>query len=142
MFNFRVSLLNLWRYNRALLGVADPDDGEFAVPVSEASPLPVRVIGGGGVGGGSAPAVTATYPPQALTASAAEVPLTVPAGATHALVTVTSGRARLGLGNAATAPVYAAGEGVEISGAQLAALRLIRDGGADAAVRVDYWRVA
>ena len=108
-----------------------------------ASPLNTGQFGGGAGGGGAAaPEVTQTYPPQVLGVSGQEVSLTVPAGANRALVTVTIGAARLGLGDAATAPSYAVNEGLLLAGAQLAALRLIRDGNTDATARIDYWREA
>ncbi len=96
---------------------------------------------GGGPGGGGATAPVATYPGQVLTMNAGEKALTVPAGANQALVTVTAGAALIGLNAATGAPSYAVGEGVQVSGAQLAALRLIQDGGATT-VYVDYWQEA
>ncbi|MBB6016814.1 hypothetical protein ACFP9V_19110 [Deinococcus radiopugnans] len=116
---------------KAVLYTVDDATGE-AVPVAAGQ------LGGGG----TASTVTATYPPEALAVGAADASLTVPDGANRALITVTVGTARLGLGSPASAPVYAVGEGVGISGAQLAALRLVREGPADATVRVDYWREA
>ena len=99
----------------------------------------------GGPGGGAAtppPEVMQTYGPEVLTVTAQEKSLTVPAGANRALVTITVAAARMGLGAAATAPSYAVNEGLLLRGAQLAALRLIRDGAADATARIDYWREA
>ena len=103
-----------------------------------ASPLNTGQFGGGGSGGGGATSPVATYPAQNLNLNAGEQPLIVPAGANRALVTVTAGAALIGLGAATGAPSYAVGEGVEVSGAQLAALRLIQDGGA-ATAHIDYW---
>ncbi|GGO22282.1 hypothetical protein [Deinococcus humi] len=109
--------------------------------VDDATGAAIPLTAGQLGGAGAASTVTATYSPESLAVGADEVSLNVPAGANRALVTVTVGTARLGLSNAATAPGYSVGEGVEINGAQLAALRLVRDGDADATVRVDYWRV-
>lgn len=144
--NLRSSFFNFWRASRTLIGIADPEDPDMAVPVSEAAPLPVRVIGGV-PGGSAAPApvsleVVATYAPDFFVAGPEERGLSPwPDGVNRALVTVLSGTCRIGLGNAPVAPTYAVGEGVEIGGAQLAALRLIQDGSQPASVRVDRWRV-
>lgn len=97
----------------------------------------------GGSGGGTGGSVTATYPPQTLTVGVGQSSLTVPTGANRAQVTVTAGLAHIGLGDANGAPVYAVSEGVtDIQDAQLAALRMQREGQADATVRVDYWTLA
>ena len=103
-----------------------------------ASALSIEQLGGGGPGGGGATSPVATYAAQILGLNAGEKSLTVPAGANRALVTVTAGAALIGLGAATGAPSYAVGEGVEVSGAQLAALRLIQDGAA-ATAYIDYW---
>jgi hypothetical protein len=84
--------------------------------------------------------VTATFTPEVLTVGAAETQLAaIPALANRALVRVTAGEARMGYGDATSAGVETQ---VLLEGAQLAALRLIRSGTVDAAVRVDYWREA
>lgn len=87
------------------------------------------------------PSVQTTYPPQTLTVGATQVSLTVPSGANRGKVTVTVGSARIGLGSAAGAPIYAVDSGVEgLQDAQLTNLRLIREGVTDATVFAEYWR--
>lgn len=120
-------------YNAALLYA---DSGERSNPVGTTNPLPVTVVGGGAGGGGSEEAAQ-TYAPQILDAGNGQS-LTVPSGANRALVRVVTGSARMGLGSATTAPEVTPGGGLEISGAQLAALRVDILSGQ---VRVDYWRV-
>lgn len=66
--------------------------------------------------------------------------LAVPAGATHATVHVVTGSVRRSIGGApgAATPTLNAGDSEEISGAELTAYRLVRSGGADAQVYVEY----
>lgn len=131
--NLRVSLLNLWRYNRALLGVADPEDPEFAVPVSRAAPMPVEVIGGS-VGGGSAPAgtVSVSRTTLALSDQAQALP-GIPAEATGARIAVEGGAARIA--TAAPDPTATDGERWEggsvwqVTGPDLRALRVVAASG-------------
>ncbi|EYB67011.1 hypothetical protein DEIPH_ctg052orf0001 [Deinococcus phoenicis] len=108
--NWRVNLLNFWRYNRAILGVADPEDAEFAVPVSDTAPLPVRVVGGNPGGGGTGTptqTISLSRIALALTAQAQALP-NIPAGATGARVSVEGGVARVA--TAAPDPTPADGE--------------------------------
>lgn len=105
-----------------------------SVPVGPDHPIPTT---GGTGGGGSSEAVTQTYDAQILAVGTGQS-LTVPSGANRALVRVVTGSARMGLGSATTAPEVTPGGGLEISGAQLAVLRVDVLSGQ---VRVDYWRV-
>ena len=101
-----------------------------------------RAAGEGG-GGGSAAAPTETYPPEILNVTDQPAQLDPPEGANCALVMVTGPDAvsvRMGLQSATGATAYGVGSGVEVRGAQLAALRLLRAGATNAAVRADYWR--
>ena len=86
------------------------------------------------------PLASAVYKPQLLPVSDQEVKLTVPAGANAARVTVNTGAARIGLFDAPNAALYTAQQGEVFGGAQLGAVRLIRNGVTDASVRIDYWR--
>lgn len=89
--NWKVSLLGFWRYNRAILGVADPADAESAVPVSDAAPLPVRVVSSPSA---AAPIASLTRTNLTLTAQAQALPA-IPASATGARITVEAGDARI-----------------------------------------------
>lgn len=109
-------------------------------PAKPGMASPLESLGGGGTAGNTRP--VEVFDPEQLTPGEAEAALTVPPGATHALVIVTAGAVHIGLRSATGAPTYAVGEGVEISGAQLPALRLQRDGATTAAVRADFWREA
>lgn len=84
--------------------------------------------------------VVATLPPQLLTVSSTEVSLTIPGSANAARVIVNTGAARIGLGDSPNAALYTAAQSEVFRGAQLHALRLIRNGVTDAVVRIDYWR--
>lgn len=94
-------------------------------------------LGGGALAPTAPGTVTATYPAQELEVTAVEMALTVPGGANHALVTVLSGVVKAGLGSTASAPAYGTGSRIEVSGAELSALRLYSSG--TAYVRVEYW---
>lgn len=124
-------------YNAALPYVHQ-DGTEDSEPVSTLHPLPVTVVGGGAGGGSSAQAVTETYAPQILSTGTGQS-LTIPSGANRALAQVVTGSARMGLGSATVAPEITPGGGREVSGAELAALRVDVLSGQ---VRVDYWRVS
>ncbi|GAA5513661.1 hypothetical protein Dcar01_02405 [Deinococcus carri] len=114
---------------KALLYVIGPDGVSYV-------PATAEMLGGGDTSQG----ITTTLPPQALTVSAAPVALTIPAGATHATVHVVSGSVRRSIGGVpgAGTPGLSVGDSEEISGAELAAYRLVRDGAADAQVYVEY----
>ena len=108
----------------------------------EAVPVPVGTLAAGGGSGGtvSLSKPTNTYPAEVLTATSSEGQLTPPAGATHALITVTSGAVKIGYGTAASAASYAKGDGVQVSYAQIPAIRFIQDGAGT--LRVEYWKEA
>lgn len=104
-------------------------------------PLATTSLGGGGGGGGTAAPTlpVQTYPGQALAVTSGDNTLTPPSGATHALVTVTSGTVRMSLGgSAAQAPLYPTDTTLSLSGVQLTGLHLTSADGAQ--VWVDYWR--
>lgn len=86
------------------------------------------------------PPVIATLAPQALTVGSASTPLTVPAGANAATLHVVSGAVRRSIGGApgAGTPGLGAGDTEQLRGGELAAYRLIRDGGSDAQVYIEY----
>jgi hypothetical protein len=112
---------------------------EFRAHIAE---IEADIANGVGSGPGTGEEIPGpTYPPQVLLVGITETQLTIPEGANRALVTVTVGVARIGLGDAATAPEYPVSDGVGVAGGELSALRLIRSGTADATVRVDYWQV-
>lgn len=106
-------------------------------PVDSSNPLSVQVVGGGG---GTSQIITATLPPQALTVSTNPVALTIPAGATHATVHIVSGSVRRSIGGVPGAGTsgLSAGDSEEVSGAELTAYRLVREGATDAQVYVEY----
>ena len=108
----------------------------------EAVPVPVGTLAAGGGGGGTVSLTkpTNTYPAEVLTADGTEKSLTPPSGATHALITVTSGAVRIGYGTASTATSYAKGAAIEVSYAQIPAIRFTQDGAGT--LRVEYWREA
>lgn len=130
--SLKLKLLNLWRYNRALLGVQDPSDGEFAVPVSEAAPLPVRVVGGSVGGGAPAGTVSLSRTTLALSDQAQALP-GIPAEATGARIAVEGGAARIA--TAAPDPTATDGERWEggsvwqVTGPDLRALRVVAASG-------------
>lgn len=128
--------LKTWRLAQrviAVLHTTDPVDGSIV-------PVPT-----GGLGGGGTITVTPRVPVATFTGDTmnvtAERGLNVPANATHALVTVEVGAARMGYGSATTAVSFGVGGGVEVEYAQLAALRIAPDGGM-ATVRAEYWQEA
>ncbi|WP_019008992.1 hypothetical protein [Deinococcus aquatilis] len=138
-------LTDFWRYRGSILGTATSADPTKAMPVSSSNPLPVTLVGATTITSNQTITVagqeaTSVQTRQVLSVGAAEVGLTIPANANRALVTVTAGVAQMGFGDAPTAPEYAVKEGLQLSGAQLPALRLIRSGSSNATVRIDYWR--
>lgn len=109
-------------------------------------PVQADALGGGGstAPGEPAPGSTVQDPSgAALSIGAGQVQLSPPSSATHARLEVTSGAVRWALGGDA-GPQTArldVGDALSLSGAELAALRLTRDGGSDVAAYVTYWRV-
>ena len=82
------------------------------------------------------------WPPQQINVGV-EQGLTVPNGATHALVTVAQGQVRIGLHDTTNGLILEAGDTYTLTGSQLDSFRLVYSGGGvDALVRVDYWREA
>ncbi|WP_027459256.1 hypothetical protein [Deinococcus murrayi] len=132
MLNLRVGLLNLWRYNRAILGVADPADGEFAVPVSLAAPLPVTVVSGGSAPD-TAPLVSLSRSTVTMTAQVQALPA-IPAGARAARVAVEGGAVRIATCQPQPTPTDGErwGDGTvwEVSGPDLLNLRVVAASGA------------
>jgi hypothetical protein len=112
-------------------------DGKH-IEVSETNPLP-GLGGQGGAGGGEA-VPTVVYSPEFLTVGVTEAVLNPPVGATHAYINVLTNAVLMGATTSTNAPAYTANQGAGISGAELAAWRLIRSGGTDATIRVDYWK--
>ena len=140
--NLKRSLENLFRGQAVLLTTRSKDDPSMAVPVTADNPLPVTMAGGSvGGGGNTGPAApTTVLPPQSLSVGASPVSLTVPAGANAATVFVVSGSVRRSIGGTpgAGTPVLNVGDSEEISGGELGAYALVRDGSIDAQVSVEY----
>lgn len=151
-YNFLRSLYGLWNRSAVLIttpsGTNDADGNPQAAPVSSSNPFPVMVIGGSAGGGGSTtvnfPTITATYAPQSLTVGAGQTQLALPTGTTDARVFVISGSVRRSIGGAASVStaLLNVGDDERISGAELAAYRLTREGSADAQISVEPWKVS
>lgn len=106
---------------------------------ADGKPLAGMTGGGSGStnGGGSTSSV---LPPQSLAVSAAPASLTVPARANAASVHVISGSVRWSLGGvpSASTPLLSVGDSADLTGAELAAFRMVREGATDAQVYVTY----
>lgn len=121
---------DLENYNGVALFVRGADGRSY--PVGPEHPIPTT-------GGGNDEAPTQPYAPQILGVGLGQA-LTVPAGATHALIRVVTGRARMGLVDASVAPESGPGGGMDdLHGAEL--LTAFRVDVLSGQVRVDYWRV-
>lgn len=115
-------LRNLLTIPRAVVIVEPQEDGTLR---------PVRPAANRGT-------IPAAYSPQILGVGNDQL-LNPPEGATHAVVRVVSGSARLGLLDASVAPEVGPGGGMDdLRGALLTAFRVDVLTGQ---VRVDYWRV-
>ncbi|KQR37718.1 hypothetical protein [Deinococcus sp. Leaf326] len=142
--NLLRDLANLFNYSSVMLTTRSRTDLTKAVPVTSDDPLPIVIVrdetGGSSGDGGSAPTVTQTYPPEALTVGSTVASLTVPAGANAATVHVVSGAVRRSIEGipSATTPALGVGDSEEIRGDELSAYRLIRDGSSDAALYIEY----
>ena len=122
-----------------VLSTPSTSDPAEVVPVSKTDPLPVMVTNQAASGGASN-VPTAILPPQTLTVSTTPVGLTVPTGANAATVFIVSGSVRRSVGGTpgtGTAGLDA-GDSEDISGAELGAYQMVRDGGSDAQVYVEY----
>lgn len=131
---------------RSLLYVVAEDGVSF-------KPLSAGELGGGG--GGSDPSgakdatlrnkgiATHVYPPRSMTITDTAEYLTLPPDAPFnvtASVHVISGSVRWSLGGvpSASTPLLNAGDSADLTGAELAAFQMMRDGGTDALVYVTY----
>ena len=150
-------------FTRSLLYVIGAD-GVSYVPVDEA------LLGNGGGGGGAGDPNSArettlqtlvdrisqlttaiansgkvlqVYPPQVAQVGVSPATLNAPLGANAATVIVMSGSIRSSVGGvpSATTPLLNVNDSEALGGAELAAYRMVREGGTDATVYVQYARV-
>lgn len=87
--------------------------------------------------------VLQVYPPQVAQVGVSPATLNAPLGANAATVFVISGSIRSSVGGvpSATTPLLNVNDSEALGGAELAAYRMVREGGIDATVYVNYARV-
>lgn len=138
------NLSSMFAGHSMIPATVNPNNPEMTVPVTPNNPLPVALMGADGAAATiEGPKVTATYPSRSITVTNTAVGITPPAEATHALLTVTAGTVRVSLGtDLNTAPEQPTGTTIEVSGAELASIRLLNTTGTTATVWVEYWTEA